>query len=46
MAILYDKDGKPVHVPYSVDVKGWVEDGYSPEKPQPKKRAPRKKVEK
>ncbi len=44
MATLYSKEGKEVQVPHPIDVKGWLEIGYLKEKP--KKRTPRKKVEK
>ena len=43
MTILYDKKGNAFKVTHSVDVKEWVDAGYSEEKP--KRKAPLKKEE-
>ena len=36
MTTVYGKDGKSFKVPHKVDVKGWLEAGYSLEDPKAK----------
>lgn len=40
MTIVYDKDGKSYKVPYKIDVKEWLKDGYTLEA-QEQKQKPR-----
>lgn len=37
MTIVYDKKGNAFEVPHQVDVKGWLDAGYTLEKPKTKK---------
>lgn len=41
MAIVYDKKGDSHDVPHAIDLKDWLDNGYSLEKPS--KKAPIKK---
>lgn len=37
MTTVYDKNGKGYDVPHAVDVDGWLEAGYTLDKPEEKK---------
>lgn len=36
MTIVYDKDGNAFKIPYKVDVKGWLDAGYTLDNPKEK----------
>ena len=44
MTIVYDATGKEFKVPYAIDVQGWLDDGYTLEKPEEKKTRKTKEV--
>jgi len=44
MTVVYDKDGKEFKIPYAIDVQGWLDNGYTLEKPEEKKTRKTKEV--
>ena len=44
MTIVYDAQGNEFKVPYAIDVQGWLDDGYTLEKPEEKKTRKPKEV--
>ena len=48
MTLVYDKDGNEFKVPYAIDVQGWLDAGYTLEKPEEKQdrtRKPKEEIE-
>ena len=38
MTTVYNKDGKAFKIPHKIDVKGWLQDGYTLEAPEQKQK--------
>lgn len=42
MTVVYDKDGVAYNVPHLIDVKGWIDAGYTLDNPKEKKTTEKK----